>query len=431
MSALTAAPQRPQPKATRGLPPLVPITDALTIIAAHVGPHGRTERVQLAEGAGRILATSAYADLDQPAFERSMMDGIAVRSQDCQSDKPTLVGAGASPAGTPYTGEVAPGTFVRVMTGGVVPPGADSVVPVERIRRIDGDPADPASGTWQLESAVRPGQHVANTGSEVASGDLVVAAGQRLGGARLGALASFGHAELEVAAKPRIAIIPTGTEIVDVRQVPQLGQVRNSNAYALAALFNRFGGECDVAPVVVDEAGVLTGVLRDAADKYDLVVTCGGVSMGDYDLVVGALAGLGAEKHFHRVKMKPGKPVLFATLNGTPILGLPGNPVSSTIGALVFGRTATALLMGAQRTGWVGLQAPVAGPMSKTGPREELRPGVWAAYQGRAAVAPVAMAGSADLAHFAGGDVLIHRPAHADAIDGGDTVELWLWPEAP
>ena len=423
--------QAPQPKAISGLPPLVPVATATAIVVARIQPHGRTETVALADAAGRILAKSAYADLDQPAFNRSMMDGIAVRAADCVGDSPRLTGAGASPAGAPHMRPVQAGTFVRVMTGGVVPEGADSVVPVERITRIDGDPADPATGTWQINSAVRLGQHVAKIGSEVTRGDLVVAAGERLGGARLGALASFGHADVSVAVRPRVAVLPTGSEIVTVDQTPALGQVRNSNAYALAALFNRYGGQSVVSPTVIDQADVLANALLRAAAESDLVVTCGGVSMGDYDLVVGALQTLGAEKHFHRVALKPGKPVLFATLNGTPILGLPGNPVSATIGALLFGRPAVSRLLGARRDSWLQISVPAAAELRSTGPREEMRPGQWGTWEGRAAVSQLRMAGSADLAHFAGGDVLIRRAPHSPVVAAGELVDIWLWPEAP
>lgn len=423
--------QAPEPKAISGLPPLVPVAEALAIVRDCVQPHRRMEAVSLALAAGRILAVDALADLDQPAFPRSMMDGIAVRSADCLGEMPRLVGAGASPAGSPHTTPVVPGTFVRVMTGGVVPPGADSVVPVERITRIDGDACDPATGTWQINAPVRPGQHVALKGSEVRCGDLVVPAGERLGGARLGALASFGHAEVSVAARPNVAVLPTGTEIVSVSSTPGLGQVRNSNAYALAALFDRFGARSVVADTVIDDAPVLAAALLQAAAESDLVVTCGGVSMGDYDLVVGALNALGAEQHFHRVSLKPGKPVLFATLNGTPVLGLPGNPVSATVGALLFGRTAVARLLGSRRERWIQITATAADAMRGVGPREEMRPGLWSEWEGRAAVAPVHMAGSADLAHFAGGDALIRRAPHAAAVEAGGAVDVWLWPEAP
>ena len=430
-STQALAGQAPQPKKITGLPPLVPIATATKIVTTRVTPHGRSEVVPLAQAAGRILAVDAFADLDQPAFNRSMMDGIAVRGADCQGEFPQLVGAGASPAGAPHLHPVQPGTFVRVMTGGVVPPGADSVVPVERISQIDGDPADPATGTWQINSTVRPGQHVAKIGSEVTRGDLVVAAGERLGGARLGALASFGHAHVEVAAKPRIAILPTGSEIVTVNKTPGLGQVRNSNAYALAGLFTRFGDACQISPTVIDQADVLAAALERAAAESDLVVTCGGVSMGDYDLVVGALQKLGAEKHFHRVALKPGKPVLFATLNGTPVLGLPGNPVSATIGALLFGRPAVSRLLDARRSSWLQISVPAATELRSTGPREEMRPGQWGTWEGRAAVSQVRMAGSADLAHFAGGEVLIRRAPQAPVVAPGALVDIWLWPEAP
>ncbi len=425
--------ERPEPKRTRGLAPLLPLDEALARVRARVSPHGRVERVSLGDALGRVLAEDVVADQDQPAFNRSMMDGIAVRGAECTDVGAVVTGAGAAPAGHPHAAPVAPGTFVRVMTGGVVPPGADSVVPVERITRIDGPDDDPAAGTWRIDEAVRPGQHVALIGCEVTRGEVVIQAGSTLTPARIGVLAAFGYSTVQVAARPRVAVLPTGSEIVPVTATPELGQVRNSNAWALSALFRSFGAAVSaVGGPVVDERDALDAALLAATADHDLIVTCGGVSMGDYDLVVGSLGRLGAEIVFHRVRLKPGKPVLLAVLQGTVILGLPGNPVSATVCGTLFGRVALAALTGARRQRWLQTTAPAAADVRRVGPREEMRVGVWR-DQGpdtASALLPVRLAGSADLAHFAAGDTLLRRAPGAPAASAGEPLDVWSWPES-
>ena len=326
-----------------------------------------------------------------------MMDGLALRSGDCVEEGAWLRELGQAPAGTPFEGGVTPGSCVRVMTGGVVPSGADAVVPVElvtaeRLGQQDG---------YRIRASARPGQHVASRGSEVREGERVVAAGERLTAARVGVLASFGCSEPSVFHRPRVSVVPTGTEIVSIDDRPGLGQVRNSNAWALRAHFGSLGGEVELVDAVIDDQVVLDRALASAAERSELIVTCGGVSMGDYDLVVGSLRRLGAEIQFHRVALKPGKPVLLARLGSAWVLGLPGNPVSAMTCATLFGQPLMARLSGERGARWRVTRAKLAGAIKGTRSRVEFRPGRWTRD---GAVTPVKTAGSADLAHFAAGD---------------------------
>ncbi|HAN32725.1 MAG TPA: molybdopterin molybdenumtransferase MoeA, partial [Myxococcales bacterium] len=352
---------KPEPKDPRSLPPWISVADALSALEA-ASPSAAPIRVPLSDACGYVLASDLRADADQPAFDRSMMDGIALRSIDCASPDAWVQELGQAPAGTPFTAQVGQQQCVRVMTGGVVPEGADAVVPVENIERSIRN-----GGTgYAVSHAVVAGRHIAKRGSEVADGAVVLRRGQRLTAARIGVLGSFGHVDVPVYARLRVSVIPTGSEIVSVTARPGLGQVRNSNAWALRAHFTQLGAEVSLRESVIDDQDVLDQVLSSAAAQSELLVTCGGVSMGDYDLVAGSLRRLGAQIVFHRVALKPGKPVLLARLGSSWVLGLPGNPVSAMTCAELFGRPLVSRLNGEIGARWVQSSVPVATPMRST-----------------------------------------------------------------
>lgn len=416
------------PKPTRGLPPLLDVDAALDRLLGLISPL-QSELVDLDEAVGRILACDLHADLDQPAFDRAMMDGFAVRSADCAQPGTILTATGAAPAGSPSSESVLPGTCVRVMTGGVVPSGADAVVPVEDCEAVSGSAHDLVGSTWRMLCATRPERHVSRRGSEVAKGDVIVRAGSRLHAGRIGALASFGHARVSLVRRPTVAILPTGSEIVPVAAAPASGQVRNSNSHTLAALVKRSAGvPVQLAPIA-DDLPRLRAAIESALASHDVLVMSGGVSMGDYDLVGRALADLGADVAFHRIRLRPGKPLLCATVGGKLVLGLPGNPVSSYVCACLFLRSAIAQLSGAATVRWTTTSVPLAVPMNEAGNRDHIHPGTLSATPGGIQVAPVNTAGSADLAHFADHDVLIRRPAGDPGRKIGDLVNILWWPE--
>ncbi len=419
--------QAPEPKSLAPHP-LMPVDEALERLLGLLQPLP-DELVPLASARGRVLSLDVTADMDQPAFERVMMDGFAVRSEDCLESGAELVAIGAAPAGEVFEGELSAGTCVRVMTGGVVPAGADAVIAVERCVLLHGSVAELVGSRWRMEQAVGAGRNVASRGAEVAAGEVILRAGDVLDGARIGTAAAFGQTHLAVHKRPIVAILPTGSEVIDVAERPTIGQVRDSNSYAIAALAERCGAVVESMPVAVDRRESLARTVEEAAQRADIVVTSGGVSMGDFDLVVGAVGDIGAEVIFHKIQLKPGKPLLCATVADGLLLGLPGNPVSSYVCALHFLRPAIAALQGARHRRWLRARLPLAEALPATAGRQEVRPARFVIEGEQLRIAPVSMTGSADLAHFSGRDAMLSRPPKAAAAAPGDLVDVLLWPE--
>lgn len=397
---------------------LLPIDEALALVLARA-PRLGSVATPIGDAHGLVLATSLCADRDQPPFDRSAMDGIALRSADAQAGAELPV-AGTAAAGVPFADAVAAGSCVRIFTGAVVPVGADCVVPVEQL-------------TFQGQNCIllasgRPGQHIARQGSEVRQGGVVVPAGSVLTAARLGVAAAFGHAEVAVLRRPRVAVLPTGDELVAVDGTPGPGQIRDSNRYALAEILRRGGAEVVHMPVAADRADELHRALSSALRAADLVVTCGGVSAGDLDLVAPALRELGADIHFHKIRIKPGKPLLFATIGEKVFLGLPGNPVSAAVCATLYAVPLLAAMQGASAPNWQLAGVPLAAPLPAAGPRDEIVPLVVNPGGGPLAVLPVATAGSADVFAFSRATHLGVRKAGSPAMQAGDALDVVVWP---
>ncbi len=292
-----------------------------------------TEEVSLDTAAGRVLAEPVAADRDYPAVTRSIRDGFAVRVSDLPG---RLVVTGEVRAGETFSGEIGPGEAVEVMTGAPVPRGADAVVMVEHITREDGHIAAPAAD---------PGQFIAPRASEVRAGERLLAPGQRIGFAEVAALAMAGCGRVRVFRKPRVAIVATGDEIVEIEARPLPHQIRNSNAHSLAAQVRRAGGIPGLLPVARDSHDV-TRALIERGLASDLLLLSGGVSAGRYDLVKDVLAGLDAEFFFDRVRIQPGQPLVFGRARGRFFFGLPGNPASTMVTFEIFARAAVELLEG-------------------------------------------------------------------------------------
>ncbi len=402
--------------------PLLGIEQALErVLAAIVAlPH---EVVALADAHGRALAQTVQADADVPAFDRSAMDGIALRAED-GAQGAIVSQVGESAAGSPFLGALLPGQCVRVMTGGVVPPGATAVLPVERIERLDGD-------RYRLLEAARPEQNIARRGSEVHQGAVVLQPGVRLHGARVGVLATYGRDRVQVARRPVVAMLPTGNEIVPVGATPGLGQVRDANRHALTGLLLAAGAVVQQQPVAADARAALTKAVTEAWRDADVLVTSGGVSAGDYDLVPPVLQSLGATLHFHKIAIKPGKPLLFATRQHGGrtqyAFGLPGNPVSAYVCCALFVLPAIAALQGAP-AGWQLLTLPSAGPLPATGPRAEILPATLLQLAGQTHANVQNFTSSADLTRFAQADWLAWRPAHSQQVLTGAPVLLLASP---
>ena len=281
------------------------------------------------EGAlGRVLAGDVVADSDLPPFDRAQMDGYAVRAADTAGAPVRLRLVGEAAAGEGWRGQLGAGEAVRIMTGAPLPAGADSVQQVEVTRELEG------GGVVEVERSTQPGQFFVTRGSEIRAGETVLRAGESVGAAGMAVLASFGYAEVEVYRRPRVAVLATGSELVAAAERPGADQIRDSNTYSLAAYAALAGAEVERLPLAGDEPELLRRLIEEAAARADVLILSGGVSMGRYDFTKAALDSLGAEIFFERVRLRPGKPTVFARLpdeGRTLVFGLPGNPVSVSV----------------------------------------------------------------------------------------------------
>ncbi|MCX5748201.1 MAG: molybdopterin molybdotransferase MoeA [Proteobacteria bacterium] len=316
---------------------MLSVADATRAVLARLTPTAR-EIVPLAAAEGRILAEDLVAARVLPGFDHAAMDGYAVRAQELPG---TLPIAGVVAAGDRGT-TLAPGTALRIFTGAPLPPGADTVVMQENAT-VDGDP--PARVTLP---AAPLGDNIRRAGEDVGTGEVVYRAGTRLRPWDLAVGAALGVAELDVHRRPRVALLATGDELVDVDVTPQFGQLVASSRYALAALIREAGGEpIDLGIVSDDKAALAAAFAR--AWHCDAVITTGGVSVGDRDYVREVLARVGVTPEVWKVAMKPGKPFSFGLHGQVPVFGLPGNPVSTLVGFELFVRPALLAMQGATR----------------------------------------------------------------------------------
>jgi molybdopterin molybdotransferase len=308
--------------------------------AVTIAPPG-IERVGLAEATGRILAAAAVADTDYPADARSTMDGFALVAAGGRSARRI---AGEIRMGSAPPGAIGPGEAMRIPTGGVLPPGADAVVPVEDT--VESEPAGGLGPVVVPNEELEAGENITPPGSDMRPGDCVLDAGRRIGGPELAVLATLGIVDVPVYRRPRVAIVSTGDELVDAAARPARGQVRDSNRWALAGSLLALGCVPVQRPVAVDTPEALTEALRSALAAADAVVLTGGSSVGVRDLTPRVIDGLGKPGVIvHGLRVKPGKPTVFAMLDGKPVIGLPGNPASSlmileAVAAPIFSRLA-------------------------------------------------------------------------------------------
>lgn len=292
------------------------------------------EPMALHRAGGRVLAVPATADRDIPALDRSVRDGFAVRAADLPG---ALKLAGEVRAGEAAMVELRPGEGIEIMTGAPIPAGADAVIMVEHVTR--------GNSTVYHDRGVTEGQFISRRGEEARAGQVLVAVGKRLDYSDLAVLASAGHSTVDVYTEPRVAILPTGDELVDVTAIPHAHQIRNSNVYSLARQVELAGGRPDVLPVARDQEGHTRELIARGLTA-DLLLLSGGVSAGKYDVVERVLGDLGAEFFFDRVKIQPGQPVVFGHVGGKLFFGLPGNPGSTMVTFEIFARAAVELLAG-------------------------------------------------------------------------------------
>jgi molybdopterin molybdotransferase len=369
------------------------------------------EQVGLREALGRVLAADVFAARDQPPFAASAMDGWAVRAADGPG---RLRIVGESAAGRGFAGAVEAGEAVRIFTGAAVPAGADAVVIQEEVAR-DGD--------FVVIPGVTQPRHIRPAGQDFRAGALLIAAGTRLDPWRLSLIAAAGMAKAPVARAPKVAILSTGEEIVEPGGAPGPFQIFNSGTTALGALVATWGGEALVLESVGDEAAATARAVADAA--CDLIVTIGGASVGDHDLVKPALASLGLELIVESVAVRPGKPTWFGVLaDGRRVLGLPGNPASALVCAELFLHPLLAALQGADPALRL-IAARARGAFAANGPREEwTRARLIHGADGALVAQRLADQDSSLVSVFADADALVRRPPGAGAVQPGETIEV-------
>ena len=379
-----------------------------------------TERLSIQDSLGRVLAQDVIADTDLPPFNRSQMDGYAVRSEETQSVPVRLRIVGESAAGKGWHHEMHEGQAVRIMTGAPVPLGADAVQQVELTHELKDNTV------VELLESVEAGRSIVNRGSEVTKGETVLRSGSILNPAMLAVLASFGCAEVEVRRRPSVSVMATGSELVTVDQVPGQDQIRDSNNYSIGAYAVRAGATVERLPLIGDNTASLKRAIEKASKRCDMIVTSGGVSMGIYDFTKTALQELGAELFFERVALRPGKPTVFGRLpNGTLVFGLPGNPVSVSVTFNLFARTSLLAMQGATEPSLKPETGVLAKSVKGNIDRESYLPAQLTTNDdGQLVVFPLKWGGSSDFVAFAAATALLNIPAGTGTVATDSVVKL-------
>lgn len=394
------------------------VAEALELVLAH--SHSLFPRLStLAQARGLTLAEDIAADLDSPPFDKALVDGYAVRSDDLRGTGTSLRVIEEVPAGRVPLRAISSGEAALIMTGAPLPAGADAVVMIERTRHKD-------SHVLIDEPSIVPGRNVLARGREMRAGELVLSRGWQLNAPRLGLLAAVGRTCVSVVPRPRVTIVSTGDELVEPGQTPGPGQIRNSNATVLQALAESAGGQVETLPIARDEPAGLHQILERGLSADVLLIT-GGVSAGNRDLVPDALERLGVSKVFHKIRLKPGKPLWFGvgpargTDPGPLVFGLPGNPVSGIVGFLLFVRPSLDRLAGRISPSSRALEGRLTRSFVHGGDRPTYHPSRWVAGVG-SALEPLEWVGSADLRTITRADGFAVFPAGDRAHEAGEFV---------
>jgi molybdopterin molybdotransferase len=400
---------------------MLPINQAIEIVLQKTARLD-TESVRLSDSLNRFLAEDIIADTDLPPFDRAQMDGYAVRAADVANAPASLRIVGESAAGAGWHHEMKAGEAVRIMTGAPVPAGADSVQQVELTNEADSQ--------VEILQPVELGRSIVRQASEIKSGETVLHAGEQINAAMIATLASFGYAQVKVGKRPRVAVMATGSELVDVDQKPAQDQIRDSNNYTIAAYAAQSNAIVERLPLAGDDTAELKRQIAQAVETSNMLITSGGVSMGVYDFTKAALKELGAEIFFERVALRPGKPTVFARLGKTLIFGLPGNPVSTSVTFNLFARTALRAMQGAAEATLTCEHAVLFHDLKGSIDRESYLPAILRTDdKGTLLAEPLKWGGSSDFVAFARATALINLAAGSAKTAAGSVVRVVHLPD--
>jgi molybdenum cofactor synthesis domain-containing protein len=402
---------------------MISISEAITIVLQQTS-RLESESVILNDALGRVLAEDVVADCDLPPFDRAQMDGYAVRAEDVSKTPARLRIAGESAAGRGWHHEMKAGEAVRIMTGAPVPAGADAVQQVELTREVD------TAEFVEILEAVDVGRSIVRRAAEIRSGETVLRAGEDINAAMIATLASFGYADVKVGRQPRVTVMATGSELVDIDQKPGKDQIRDSNNYTLAAYAKLAGAIVERLPLAGDDPEELKRQMGAAVARSDVLITSGGVSMGVYDFTKAALKELGAEIFFERVALRPGKPTVFGRIGKALVFGLPGNPVSVAVTFNLFARTALRSMQGAKQPEMIKEKALLSRDLRGSIERESYLPAsLHTDEKGTLIAEPLKWGGSSDFVSFARATALIDIPAGIKIVEAGSPVTIVRLPE--
>ncbi len=399
-------------------PNSMPVAKAREVIARFLDPVSAVERVHVRAGLGRVLAEDITSPLNVPAHDNSAMDGYAVRFSDLKpAGETTLKVAGNAFAGAPFAGAMQPGECVRIMTGGVIPAGADTIVMQEHVKAA-GDQVTIAAGH-------RKGQNLRRAGEDLAVGQVALKRGSELRPADIGLIASLGIGEVMVYRRLRVAFVSTGDELVSVGTVPKEGQIYDSNRYTIHGMLTRLGCEVIDMGVVRDDPALLEQAFRQAAAAADVVITSGGVSVGEADFVKDLLNKLG-EVVFWKIAMKPGRPLAYGKIAGAHFFGLPGNPVSVMVTFYQFVRDALLRLSGRDPVPTLPtFKVPCTSSLKKAPGRTEFQRGILSQDAGGAwSVRVTGEQGSGVLRSMSEANCFIILPTEQGNVSAGALVDV-------
>ncbi len=398
-------------------PNSMPVPKAREVISRFLSPVTAIERVHVRAALGRVLAADVISPLNVPAHDNSAMDGYAVRHADLKGDgEVTLKVAGSAFAGAPYAGSLEAGEAVRIMTGGVVPPGADTIVMQEHVKA--------AEGRVTIGGGHRKGQNLRLAGEDLKAGEPALKQGQRLRPADVGLIASLGIPEVSVYRRLRVAFFSTGDELVSIGTVPKEGQIYDSNRYTIYAMLERLGCEVLDMGVVRDDPKLIEDAFSRAAESADVVITSGGVSVGEADFVKDLLDKLG-EVVFWKIAMKPGRPLAYGRIKGAHFFGLPGNPVSVMVTFYQFVRDALLTLSGETPVGPTpSFRVPCTSALKKAPGRTEFQRGVLTQGADGWSVRVTGEQGSGILRSMSEANCFIILPTEQGNVTPGTIVEV-------